>query len=223
MSIHQFISYKYILSKENKLNKKIHATENLYKKINSWYDSVTTDWVNDANISCQKFSKLEQRANYKKQKQLYKLGYSKNRPILPIFQNIYKQINPHKKINNTQLRKRYLKHQQYNIFKIISSKKNNFLPYIIPMISHKLAIKCAKKCIIGYRTLQNDINYFRNYLSYTSSIQYLKSIKLEALNELNSNKINSNFKDSLKVNISPNTTNTHPKNIQTINKELSYR
>lgn len=66
ISLLQFIKYKNIVTKENKIRKQISKYISLKSEINFWYDSINKSWIENPKINCNKYCELERKASYKK-------------------------------------------------------------------------------------------------------------------------------------------------------------
>jgi len=73
ISLLQFIKYKNIVSKKNKISKQMQKITSLGEDINFWYNSKTNSWIQNPKINCRKYYKLEKNIAYKKNLKLYKL------------------------------------------------------------------------------------------------------------------------------------------------------
>ena len=193
VSILQFIKYKNIISKKNKITKQMQKIVSLGEEVNFWYDTKNNSWIENPKINHRKYYKLEQNISYKKNLKLYNLGLSNQKPIHPSLQNIYNKFQP---ILN------YLKIflNKINFPKKIFTKLKYFLSNIFPQEINKLAITTLKPCIKGYKVIQNDIKYVKNQVKSKPLYKYIKELANEANNQLIAAEKNISFKESLKVN-----------------------
>lgn len=200
LSLIQFIKYKKILSKENQILNQMKKISNLEYEINQSYNSFTQKCIENPKINCRKYCRLERKAQYKKEKSLYNLGLIEKKPTPILFQKSYEKLKPLlDKLNSF-----YQLHNPINFisnnYKIFSTKINTFKSDVIPNSFNKIAIFSAKKCIRGYKALKQDVKYFRNCMSNTNTLKYLKFIKEEALRQVNTNNCSSlSFRDYIKV------------------------
>lgn len=181
ISIFEFLKYKNLISKENKLSNQKAKILEQGKQINFWYDDTTQAWIENPKIKCRKYYHLEKKACYKKDKKLYKLGLIEAPPVPILFQ------------------KYTLFSSLLNHFKKITNKIQIFRSYVFPKFFNNLAIGSAKKIISGYRLLEKDIQFFRNCISNTNSLKYLKSVKSEAIRQLNYTGKQPSFREYIKV------------------------
>ena len=199
ISLFQFLKFKNLISKENKINKQIEKLSSQAEEINFWYDSNTKSWIQNPKINCRKYDRLHKRAKYKRDLKLYQLGYLDYLPLPPILQK-FKQFLP--KIDYSKL----------NFFKNISNEFNYFKSYKFPQKINQLAINTTKKFIQGYRKIQSDYKFIRTVVGSKSSIRYIKSIieqatiqidekdKISIQNSPKPRKKEFDFRQSLKVN-----------------------
>ena len=192
-SIFSIFSYKNRLRKQKKLETKIEKVNLSKQKIIEKYDNQIESWLNNLKINCRKYCRLEPKAIYKKEKNLYKLGYLSKKPLSPFKQNLKKFFSP-----------------IINLFKAIISK----IPFykLNPKKNIKnLAVNSTKYCIKSYRKLECFKAYAKKNLLESTLIKRITNIKQEALKQLDEeskidimNKTqNSDFFDSIKVNVSP--------------------
>lgn len=73
ISLFQFIKYKNIVSKKNKISKQMQKIASLGEDINFWYNAKTNSWIENPKINCRRYYKLEKNVAYKKNLKLYKL------------------------------------------------------------------------------------------------------------------------------------------------------
>ncbi len=193
ISIMQFIKYKNIISKKNKITKQMQKIVSLGAEINSWYDTKNNSWLENPKISCRKYCKLEQKICYQKDLKLYKLGLLNKKPMYPLFQNISEKLQPILPHLKNFLNK-------INYPKKIFTKLNYFSSNILPQKMNNLAIESLKHCIKGYKMVQGDIKYVKNYITSKKLYKHFKQLADEANKQLLSNENSISFKDSLKVN-----------------------
>ena len=193
ISIMQFIKYKNIISKKNKIAKQMQKIVSLGEEINSWYDTKNNSWIENLKISCTKYCKLEQKICYKKNLKLYKLGLLDKKPMYPLFQNISEKLQPILPHLKNILNK-------INFPKKIFTKLNYFSSNILPQKMNNLAIESLKHCIKGYKMVQGDIKYVKNCFKSQNLYKHFKQLADEANRQLSTNENSISFKDSLKVN-----------------------
>lgn len=203
-SIIQFIKYKKLLSTEDKLSKKLYKLNLLKKEVNFLYDINTKSWIANPKINCRQYYKFEQKAAYKKDLTLYRLGVLKQKPKSPFYQNISKKMEPiSEKFNETfKDLKKYIQKtdfSKFNLFKIIYNKYNIFTSYTLPQKMNNLAINTAKIGIKGYKKLQADCRFIQNSITSKNSFKYLKNVINEANNQISRTEKEANFRKSLKV------------------------
>jgi hypothetical protein len=196
LSILQFIKYKRILSKERKINTQLAKNNLLGNKIRFWYNSQTKSWIDNPKISCRKYFKMEQRAQYKKNLLLYKLGIINQKPLPPMIHNINNSLYPIKDFFKNTIKPLLIK---CNFFRKIYDKYDFFKSQILPQKINNLAINTASIGIKGYRTLQSDCRFIRSSVSSKNSFKYLKCVIQEANNRLDNSEKTNSFKNSLKI------------------------
>lgn len=184
-SVIQFIRYKKILSKENKIINKLHKLNLLAKEVNFLYDINTKSWIANPEINCRKYYKMEQNASYKKDLTLYKLGILKRKPTSPFLQNVKNHLP---KPN----------YSKYNFIKKINKQLNNFISNILPQKINKLAVSIAKIGITGYRKLQNSYKFIQNSFTNKNSVKYVKGVIDEANRQISISEKRNTFVQSLK-------------------------
>ena len=185
-SIIQFIKYKNVLYKENKIVDKLHKLNLLAKEVNFLYDINTKSWIANPQINCRKYYKMEQNASYKRDLTLYKLGILKRKPLSPFFQNIRNHLPE-------------INYSKYNFIKKINNRINNFTSYILPKKINKLAISAAKVGIKGYKKIQSDYKFIRNSFTNKSSFRYVKGVIDEANRQVSISEKRNNFIQYLKL------------------------
>lgn len=200
-SIISLIAYKHRLYKQRKLESKIQALNTTKQKIIEKYDTQIENWLNNLKISCKKYCKLEPKATYQKEKLLYKLGYSSKRPVSPFEQNLKKIFAPIVISFKSLVSK--------IPFYKLNPKKN----------ITNLAVNSTKYCIKSYRKIKNFKACARKSLLSSTLIRRMQNIKQEALKQLEeefktdviNNTQNSDFFNSIKVNVSPTSFNPQKK------------
>ena len=199
ISLVQFIKFKKLVSKEKKISKQMENAISQGNEINFWYDSQTKSWIENPNINCRKYYKMEQTAAYKKNLTLYKLGLSSQRPIPPLIQNIRNHLSP---INNF-IKEKHLKIKpilsKFNYFKKIHKNYNYFKSETLPKNINKLAINTATIGIKGYRHLKSNYRFIKNSVTSKNSFKYIKIVILEANKQIDSQEKQYGFRESLKV------------------------
>lgn len=187
----QLIKYKNIMKQKQKITKEKYLVERFAKGSELLYKYNTNRWISDQNINCRKYCKLEARAKYERDLNLYKSGVIDERPISPRIQYL-KNL---KLFNNV-------------FFKKVHNKLVNFKSNILPKKINQTAIGTAKLCIQGYRKIQSDCIYMRKYISTKKSVKYIKNIFYDANRQLlQANTIEKNnyadkeksYRDSLRV------------------------
>ncbi|HOZ54708.1 MAG TPA: hypothetical protein PK993_01495 [Clostridia bacterium] len=205
ISFKDFLKYKNMIFKKELIEFEISKLQKIQNDIVNIYSKKNEKWLYDDNMNCRKYCKLEKKASYIRDKKLYKLGFMKQKPVNPILQNIINTVKEKiiEPVSNKLSQNRY---SSKNIFKSILEKPpiNNFLKLFsknttfkkinsffketVPTKLTTRAISGAKKCIIGYRNISNNLNssaklYYRNILSspIIQVISYIKSqAKIEA-------------------------------------------
>ena len=193
ISILQFMNYKNIVLKKNKITKQMQKIVSLGEKVNFWYDTKNQSWIENPKINHRKYYKLEQNIAYKKNLKLYKLGLSNQKPIHPTLQNIHNKFQP--VLNYFKI---FL--DKINFSKKILAKIKYFSSNIFPQKINQLAITTLKPCIKGYKIIQSDIKYVTSQIQSKPLYKYFKQLANEANNQLIATEKNISFKESLKVN-----------------------
>ena len=193
-SIFSIIKYKYRLHKQKKIESEIIKINLLKQKIEDNFDNQIYNWIHNLKMNCRKYSRLEPKAIYKKDKLLYKLGYISKRPISPIEKHFRKTFSP-----------------IYNFFKLIISK----IPFykLNPKKQFtNIAIKSTKYCIKNYRKLKNVKLSAQKSVLDTSLIKKIMAIKKEAIKQLDEESISNQnirknndteFIKSIRINVAP--------------------
>lgn len=75
--------YKILFSKKSSLEKQIANLLSLKNKVLNTYSVSNEIWLYDDYMDCATYCKLEQRATYVRDKQLYKLGFLNRKPLSP--------------------------------------------------------------------------------------------------------------------------------------------
>ena len=199
ISLAQFIQFKRILSKEKKINKKMENVISLGNEINFWYDSKTKSWIENPNINCRKYYKMEKNAAYKKNLKLYKLGLCEKRPLPPIILSLKAFFKPITIFLKQQFENLKPVLSKYNFFKKIHQKFNYFKSYTLPKNINKLAVNTASIGIKGYRHLRSNCRYIRSNIVSKDSFKYLKNVINEANRKVDNYEKSLSFRDSLKI------------------------
>lgn len=200
ISLLQFIKFKSLITKENKVRKKITKYISLNSKINFWYDSINKSWIENPQINCNKYYKLERKASYKKDLKLYKLGFINKRPISPLVQTISKIILPISGLFKFIYSKVKQKIHKINIIKKIYNKFNYFKSTLLPQKIDKIAINTAKIGIKGYRQLQSNYRLVRRSFESKKSFKYFQNVIKEANKQISYSEQQKIFRESLRVN-----------------------
>lgn len=150
LSLLQFIKFKNLITKENKIRNKITKCVSLSSEINFWYDTVNKSWVENPKIKCNQYCKLERKASYKKNLKLYRLGFINKKPLSPLVQDISKILLPFSKLFKFVYSNVKTKMQKISIIKKICNKINYLKSTLLPQKINKLAINTAKIGIKGY-------------------------------------------------------------------------
>ncbi|MCR5146377.1 MAG: hypothetical protein K6B70_03405, partial [Clostridia bacterium] len=203
LSLLQFIKFKNLITKENKIRNKITKYVSLSSEINFWYDTVNKSWVENPKIKCNKYCKLERKASYKKNLKLYKLGFINKKPLSPLVQDISKIILPVTKLFKFIYSNVKAKIQKISIIKKICNKINYLKSTLLPQKINKLAVNTAKIGIKGYRHLQSNYRLVRKSFEAKNSFKYLRNVIKEANQQVLSSEKEKKFRESLRVN--PNT------------------
>lgn len=177
-SIFSILQYKLQLQKKKHLENKIKKLNDQKTKFVDKFDKKINNLLNDSKISCRKYCKLEPSLTYKKEKFLYKFGYISKRPLSPLEKNLSLKFSPIIKF-----------------FKSIISK----IPFykLNPKRNiRNLAIHTTKKCIKGYRKIENLKCSAKSNILKSSLIQKLLCIKSEALQQLEDEENKKNYDDS---------------------------
>ena len=189
ISIQEFIKYKSTIHQINKAKSQIDKIKFKEKEINFWYDTTTKSWIENPKINCRKFSRLQKRATYKKNLNLYKLGVLNQKPLPPLLENLEVPLD---KINTLKS----------NYFQNIHDKYYYFISYYLPRNINKLAINAAKFGITEYRKLRSKCKLFTNYVSSRNLFKYLKNIIYQAnslVDEVSSKQNNINHINSTRT------------------------
>ena len=227
ISLHQFLKQKNLLKQQLKLNKKISKIRHQEQKINFIYESNTKSWIENPKINCRKFYKLDQKALYKKDLQLYKLGITTKKPISPIIMKISKFIKPIFTSISFMSKKLISKLSKITIFNKLIKNLKIFKEQILPNQINNMAVNIATTVLKGYRELQYNYRFIRNNLKSKNSVKYLHTILEQAnqriIDSSNSGNthINSNDFDNLHINSDAiNNLHVNPNDIS--KKELNF-
>lgn len=221
ISLLQFIKYRKILTREEKIRKQISKYISLKSEINFWYDNISKSWINNLKINCRKYYRLDKKALYKKNSKLYKLGFINQKPLPPFIENISKILLPISQMFKSIFSNINLKLQKFNFIKRIFNKYTNFKSNILPQKINNLAVNTAKIGIEGYRHLQSNYRFVKNSIQSKNSYKYFKNVINEANTQVLNSEKNNNFKESLRIN--PNTYYNSLQNFQKQDKIISKK
>ena len=90
--------------------------------------------------------------------------------------------------------------QKINFPKKIQSKLKHFSSITLPQTMNNLAIQSAKTCIKGYKLIQGDVKYVKNFVKSKDFYKYFKEVACEANRQLSNPQKELSFRESLKVN-----------------------
>lgn len=204
ISISQFIKFKSIISKQKKISNHIERCISLGKKINFWYDSKNNSWIKNPNISSRKYFRLEKHAAYKKDRKLYKLGFTDKKPLHPFIQNLINSaISVHEKLSPVinKITSKFPKPDlsKFILFRKIKNKYNNFTSITLPQKINNVAVSTAKIGIKGYRSMQSNCRFIRNTFKSKKSFKYIQNVINEANKQISLTEKQQLFRESLKV------------------------
>lgn len=94
------------------------------------------------------------------------------------------------------LKSRFLK---INIHKKIDDKATHFSTTILPQAINTIAVQSIKTCIKGYKLIQCDVRYVKNYIKSQNFYKYFKQAAEEANRQLSTSEPNNSFRNSLRV------------------------
>lgn len=202
MSILQFAKYKKILHNEEKITNKIYKLNLLKKEVNFLYDINTKSWIANPKINCRTYYKLEQKALYKKNLTLYKIGVLSEKPKHPVVQNISTFITTIlTNIKSTYANiEKYLNKKffsKFTLFKRLNQKYDFLISNTLPRKINNLAINTAKLGIKGYKQLETNCRFIKNSIDSKQSYRYVKSIINEANKQISKGY---DFRESLRIN-----------------------
>lgn len=80
----------------------------------------------------------------------------------------------------------------------------------MPQTINNLAVKSVKTCIKGYKLIQGDVKYVKNFVKSKDFYKYFKEVANEANRQLSNSQKELSFRDSLKVNPNNFLTNNKP-------------
>lgn len=180
----KFVMYKHGKIKKKKICKEIEKIKRFGKGVELLYRYETQNWIQNPNINCRKYERLEEKARYRRDLKLYKLGFNREKPKSIFKQRISKFIP---KINISG----------NFIIKKIQSNLKNFKSSVLPKKTNKIAVNTAKKVIKGYRSIRTRCRYFKNNMSKNNSIKYLQGIVKEARRELKNEECLGNLENNL--------------------------
>lgn len=221
ISLLQFIKYKNIVTKENKIRKQISKYISLKSEINFWYDSINKSWIENPKINCNKYCELERKASYKKNSQLYKLGFISEKPLPLFIENISKLLTPISQTLKSIISRLNFKLQRFNFIKKISKKYNYFKSNILPQQINNLAVNTAKIGIKGYRNLQSNYRLVKNSIQSKNSFKYIRNVINEANTQVLNSEKRKDFRESLRIN--PNVYYSSLNDLQKRSKTISKK
>lgn len=176
-SLFDFLRYKHSISKERKILQQIKKCKLIEKEAILVCDANIKHWFKNQTINCRQYYKIEQKAEYTRDKTLYKIGLIKNKPIPPFIQNIKKFFS------ESIILERFRKN---HFFKKIKSSLSQLFSQKIPQKTNTLAINAAKLLIKGYRTIEPQYSSVKYALRSSIPVQYLKNVIAQASFEINS-------------------------------------
>lgn len=171
LTLFQFLKQKRIKSRESKIMSQLQKRQKMANKINFLYDTNTKSWIENPNINCNQYHKMQQKAEYQRNLKLYKIGYLSQRPLPPLLKKLTSYLP------KTVLLK-------FNFLKKSNQNHNSLETTQFPKKFNNLAVSTAKVGIRGYRTLRSNCKYIRNYLTSRNSIKYIKNIISEAKDQI---------------------------------------
>ena len=198
ISLFQFIRLKITLLKEKKINNQMETAISIGNEINFWYDSSTKSWIENPNINCRKYYKMERNAAYKKDLKLFKLGLQEKRPLSPKINSLRKLFIPITNFIKDIYSKLKSKLSKYNFLNKFYQKYVFFKSQTLPKNINKLAVNTASIGIKGYRHLKSDCKYIRNFITSKDSFKYLRNVIIEANKQVDNLENHNCFRESLK-------------------------
>ena len=222
ISIHNFfICKKNALKKKrvkNKMKKMLCSAQHAIESYNNYTNSL----IKNNSINCRKYHKLEKKAKYLRDLKLYKLGFIKEKPTLPLFQKL-----------NSNLKKFII--PLFNPFVKIYEQYIHFKSIVLPKRINDIAINAAKLSICGYRKIKSDCQFIKKHFDSCNSAQYMSNVmklaklQLEASDSSYSKKTNaytssdavSQYKQSLRLSPSITYTSNRGSNKKVGNYELT--
>lgn len=169
-SILSILQYKLRLQKKKKLEIKLLKLNNKKNEFVTKFDTKIEKILNDPKVLCRRYCKMEQSLTYKKEKLLYKFGYTSKKPISPIKKEILSKLSPITKFSKSiiSMTPFYKSNPQKNI--------TNF------------AISTTKKYIKGCQKVENIKNSAQSAILQSALVKKLSYIKDEALRQLEEEK-----------------------------------
>lgn len=181
ISSKQLLKYHSLISRKELLESKISKILKSKKQIIQNYSQKNEIWLHDNNLNCRQYCKLEEQEAYKRDKKLYKLGLLNSKPNHPIVKKFkeFFSTNVFEPISDEILPK--INSYSQSVIKKspickMFNKIKKFNKEVLPVKLTNLAIAGTKKCIIGYRTLANNINYSSSTIS--SKISCLPAVQV---------------------------------------------
>ncbi len=168
-SLSSFIKYKYLIHKKKYIQRKLHNIEVEKRAADLIYDVNVKNWYDNQHISCRKYCKLQENAEFKKNKTLYKLGFSNIKPLHPSI----------KKIKNLLFQNRY--------FLKFKNKYNLLISHTLPKKINTISVKAASTTIKLLHGFKSDLYYFTNQLKNKQSLLYFKNVLNQANAQLQKN------------------------------------
>lgn len=210
ISSKQLLKYHLLISRKEFLESKISKILKSENKIIQNYSQKNEIWLHNNNLNCRQYCKLEEQEAYKRDKKLYKLGLLNSKPIHPIVKRIkeFFSTNIFQPISDEMLPK--IKFYSQSVIKKspickIYNKIKKFNTEVLPVELTNLAIAGTKRCIIGYRTLANNLNYsssiFSRKISALPAIQLISYVGTQAKQQADIHEIS--FRERIKVNNNP--------------------
>lgn len=177
-SIFSIMQYKSRLRKKKKLEDKIMKLNKQKIKFINNIDKKIDKIFKDTKVSCRKYCRIQPLLIYKKEKFLYKFGYTSEKPISPMKKAISLKLSPITKFSKSIISKLP--------FDKINPKKN----------ITNLAIHTTKQCIKGYKKIENIKCSAKSNILQSSLVKKLLYIKNEALRQLEDEKPNQKHEES---------------------------
>lgn len=167
----QFLIYKNNIHRRDKICKEIEQVKRYAKGSKLLYEYEINCWIENPNINCREYSKLEAKAKYRRNLKLYKCGYLEKKPTLPFIQKFQSKFEKISWLNNV-------------LFQKINNKIINFNSNVLPHKINKIAVNSAKLCIQGVKKVQSECNSIKAYVASKDSIKYIRNVFKHASNQL---------------------------------------